>query len=310
MKKQFVAWLMLLMLLLSGCASSQEEEKAPILYAFSDDTGSIIGFTKQPKKVAVLFSSYAEIWNLAGGEVAISVGESVERGFCDADTLLVDGGAGKTIDTELLLSYQPDFVIGSADIAAHVEAAELLKTAKIPCALFRVEEFKDYLRVLQVCTDITGDADAYITHGAKVEEKIDGLVKKYADEQGPKILFIRSGSGASSAKAKTADQHFAAAMLEDLGAENIAENAPILLDGLSLEEILKEDPAYIFISTMGEEQAAKTYMNSLLEQPAWQALSAVKEEKVFYLEKDLFQYKPNARWAKAYEYLAGVLYES
>ena len=38
-------------------------------------------------------------------------------------------------------------------------------------------------------------------------------------------------------------------------------------------------------------------------------LSAVKGGRCHYLPKELFQYKPNARWAEAYEYLIDLLYE-
>ena len=64
----------------------------------------------------MLFSSFADVWETAGGRVDITVGESVERGFAPEDVLLVDDGAGKTINQELLLSYEPDFVICSADL--------------------------------------------------------------------------------------------------------------------------------------------------------------------------------------------------
>lgn len=97
-------------------------------------------------------------------------------------------------------------------------------------------------------------------------------------------------------------------MLEELGAYNIADNAEILLDGLSIEEILNEDPDMIFVVTMGDEEAAKVYMDSVFESPAWQSLSAVKNQKYYYLPKDLFQYKPNAKWYDAYLYLAELLY--
>lgn len=261
------------------------------------------------QRVAVLFSSFAEVWQLAGGEVAITVGESVERGICNEDVLLVDEGAGKTIDTELLLSYRPDLVIGSADIPAQAEAAKLLENAGIPCALFRVETFEDYLAFLKYATAVTGNDAAYQKYGLDQQAEIESILKKTAEiEEKPKVLFIRSGSGASSAKAKKADQHFAAGMLQELGAYNVAEDAPLLLDGLSLEAILQEDPHHIFISPMGNEQAAKTYMDSLLTSPAWSALTAVKDHQYTYLEKALFQYKPNARWAEAYRTLATILY--
>ena len=68
------------------------------------------------------------------------------------------------------------------------------------------------------------------------------------------------------------------------------------------------DPDFIFISTMGKESAAKAHMETVLAEPAWQSLSAVKNGRVIYLPKELFQFKPNARWGDAYAYLIEVLY--
>ena len=132
-----------LLLTLAACSSAPEEssEKEAGSYQFTDDVGRTIVLEKKPEKVAVLFSSFAEVWKLAGGEVSVTVGESVERGFADKNAVLVDEGAGKTINTELLVDAQPDFVICSADIAAQAEAAELLNNADIPAACFHVDTF-------------------------------------------------------------------------------------------------------------------------------------------------------------------------
>lgn len=300
-----------LLLTAAACSSAPEEssEKGAGSYQFTDDTGRTVVLEKKPEKVAVLFSSFVDVWKLAGGEVSVTVGESVERGFADKNAVLVDEGAGKTINTELLVDAQPDFVICSADIAAQAEAAELLNNADIPAACFHVDTFPEYLNMLKICTDITGNEEAYQKNGAEVKARIDKMLDELSGKPDKKdILFIRAGSGVSSTKAKTAEDHFAAAMLKEIGARNIAENAPVLLDGLSIEEIIDADPDYIFISTMGSESAAKEYMNAVLEEPAWQSLSAVKNGDYVYLPKDLFQFKPNAKWDKAYQYLIDLAY--
>lgn len=302
----------------AGCpVSAQENEtddtKTESFYEFTDDSGAEIVLAKQPQRTAVLFSSFADVWVRAGGETAITVGESVERGFTGEDALLVDRGAGKTIDSELLVSYEPDFVICSADIPAQAELAELLNGAEIPCAQFHVESFEEYLSMLRICTDITGDKDAYRIYGTEVGERIEQIKAAAAKAEGteiseqPQILFIRAGSGYSATKAKTADNNFVCTMLKELGTYNIAENAPVLLDGLSFEEILMADPEFIFISTMGDEEAARRYMDQVMQEENWQQLDAVKNGRFFYLPKELFQFKPNARWDEAYQYLAEKL---
>lgn len=275
-----------------------------LLFAFvscGDNTDTKL--PENPEKVAVLFSSLADIWITAGGKVDITVRETVERGFANADAVLVDGGAGKSIDLEALVAAAPDLIIASADIEAQVEAAN---TLPYPAITVRVESFGDYLEVLEIMTTLTGEKERYETYGVKIKEKIASILRT-VDAGGTKILFIRASSSAKATKAKTAEHHFAAAMLKEFGTCNIAENAPVLLDGLSYEEILLQNPEHIFISAMGDENAAREYMNSLLGEPMWQSLDAVKNDNVHFLPKELFQYKPNSRWAEAYEYLAKIL---
>ncbi|MCQ2433362.1 MAG: hypothetical protein MJ175_12230, partial [Clostridia bacterium] len=109
LRKALVCLLCLLAFVFVSCGNTETAEKPAV--------------TDTPKNTAVLFSSLAEAWETAGGVVSITVGESVERGFATQDTPLVDDGAGKAINTELLLSLEPDLVICSADLPAQVEAA-------------------------------------------------------------------------------------------------------------------------------------------------------------------------------------------
>ena len=46
--------------------------------------------------------------------------------------------------------------------------------------------------------------------------------------------------------------------------------------------------------------------NLIKEQPAWNSLNAVKEGRMIYLDKQLYNFKPNDRWAEAYEKLEEV----
>ncbi len=316
MKKILILILSAVMALpLAACGKAKENTPQTAdnsaYYTFTDAAGSKIVLEKRPVRAAVLFSSFAETWKNAGGVNTITVGESIDRGFAEKDALLVDGGAGKKIDTEALISYEPDFVICSADIEAQADTAKLLSEHGIPAAVFHVESFDDYLSMLKICTDITGNTDAYKTYGTDIKQKVDDVIRiaeETKSDPQDKILFVRAGSGANYTKAKTAKDNFVCTMLKELGTYNIAENAPVLLDGLSVEEVLAENPAHIFISTMGDEAAAKAHMESVLADGAWQTLTAVQTGQVHYLPKDLFQFKPNARWGEAYEYLYNLLY--
>ena len=295
--------LLLLCLVLFSCTKDPLVSNPDTATVFTDSTGHTVALDGTPSRVAVLLSSLADIWLLAGGEVAITVGESVERGICADGVTLVDTGAGKVIDTEALIAAAPELVIVSADIPAQTETAALLREVGIPVAEFRVESFADYLTVLKCCTAITGKSDLYATHGEAQKARIDAAIaeKPFAGEE---ILFIRAGTSARSVKPKGSADHFAAAMLKDLGAINIADDAPLLADGLSMEYILEKDPDRIFFVAMGDEQASRAYVTQMLEGAEWQALSATKAGTVHFLPKESYHYKPSRAWADLYEALA------
>ena len=239
------------------------------------------------------------------------MGESVERGIVPASTPLVDEGAGKSIAVEALLATSPDLVIGSADIPAHKALAPILQKAGIPLALFRVDTFADYERVMAGMCRITGREDLYGEKVTAQRERIDALLDTLPandSASSPVVLFIRVGSGYSATKAKRTDEHFVCAMLSELGAVNAADGAPAFSDGLNIEAILEIDPDYIFFSAMGKEENARAYMDGLLATAPWQTLTAVREGCYTYLPKELFQYKPCDEWATAYATLYELLY--
>ncbi len=295
-------------------STPENSAPSPWEYSFYDSTGAKVTLTERPQKAALLFSSYADIWVSAGGVVDITVRESIERGFTDESAVLVDNGAGHTsIDLETLIDASPDIVIGTSDYPCQAEAVEICRAAGIPSAMFHVESFDDYLNVLEIFCNITGKEERFELYGLSVKEQIDNLFETLSAKSDSlssrkSILFVRAGSSSGSTKAKTADDNFVCVMLDELGTRNIASTENGLTGSLSLEAIMVEDPDYLFITTMGNEQAAIDYMNSLLESDGWKELSCVKNDNYCYLPKELFHFKPNSRWAEAYEYLANILY--
>ena len=311
MKKRAIALCLCLLLLFLASCSSQVPPSYSGEISFCDDEDRMVQVDATPKKVAVLFSSLADMWLLAGGEIAVTVGESVTRGFAEEGIPLVDAGAGKQISHERLVAEMPDFVIGSADIPAHCALVPILEKAGIPIALFRVDTFEDYERVMGVMCDVTDRADLYEANVSAVGERVNAIrAAAKSEECVPSVLFIRVGSGYSATKAKKTEEHFVCAMLSELGAQNLADEAPALSDGLNVEAILEMNPDYIFFSTMGKEEEAKAYMDGLLETAPWQALDAVKAHRYTYLPKELFQYKPCDDWADAYAILYEHLYHT
>lgn len=297
--------LLCMFLLLTSACSAKPADAERETIVFTDDTGAVVEVMKKPERTAVLMGSYADIWLNASGTIVASVQDALERGLIDEDVKIV--GSGKEVNSEQLFAVNPDFVILSTDYPNHIELDQLLKDAGIPHAYFQIDSFDQYLNVLNIFTDIMDNKDAYETYGTKVKANVDAIFDQLADIQSnQKVLLLRAYS--TGMKAKAAD-NFVGEMLDELKADNIAKHAEILLDELSMEVILKENPEIIFVTMMGSDtQAAIDYVQNEMQSEAWQQVDAVKNDQVIFLDKELYHYKPNARWDEAYEGLAKVLY--
>lgn len=275
--------------------------------ALVDDRGAAIPATA-PQRVVSLYGSYAEAWAQAGGTLVGATEDAVsERGMDLGNAQII--GTTKAPNLERILALDPDLVLLSLDIAAQVSAAEVLEVAGVPCAAFRVDTWQDYARMMDVFTALTGRRDLYEAIVPPMEAAIAQTIASAQAQNAPTVLLLRAYSTGVKAKA---DDNLAGAMLEDLGCVNIAARQPSLLEELTLEAIVVEDPDCIFISVMGgdEEAALAVVEETLGQNPAWQGLTAVREGRVYVLPRDLFHYKPNARWAESYAFLYELLFEA
>lgn len=281
---------------------SEDEE-----ICFTDDLGRQV-VVKPPQKAAALIGSFADIWLLAGGELAAAANDSWDSLELPLDEQVVNLGSITEPDVESLIMAKPDLVLASVNTDADLALEEILAQAGIPTAYFSVSDFEEYLHMLDICTMLTGRRDLYEENGLKIQEEIM-QVKSRIDGSSPRVLFLRAS--ASSVKAKGSEGNVCGEMLADLGCINIADKEDSLLEDLSMEAILAEDPDYIFITTQGsnQEAAMENARQLLLDNPAWNALTAVKEGRYYVLDKRLYNLKPNARWGEAYQGLADILYE-
>jgi len=293
----------------SAAASSASAASAESI-TFTDDLGNQVTVPANPQRVVACMGSFADIWQLSGGTLVGAAEESFDDYGIDRDTVASIGGFS-TPDLEAIIALEPDFVIMTGATAGRggtdqTALAESLAASNIPVAYFTVTTFDDYLRMLKVCTDITGNAEAYEQYGEGLKADIDAAIAKYgADADGKTVaLMITYSSGVRVQNSKTQT----GAMLADLGYENITDANPSLLQDFSVEALVEADPDYILVVPMGnnEEEAANA-LSSLTGSEAWNSLTAVNEGRFFTLDYDLYVSKPNARWAEAYENLGALL---
>lgn len=298
----------LILCLLCGCGTAPAEAEAGI--TFIDDLGRTVT-VDNPQRVAALLGSFAQIWQLAGGQVVATADDAWDDLQLELPETVVNLGNTKNLSLELLLSSQPDFILASTNTRQNVEWKETLEATGIPVAYFDVTDFDDYLRLLKICTDINGREDLYDSNGLSIQKRIGQVVaasrERIAETGAPTVLCMVAS--ASNISAKNSKNNVLGEMLCALGCVNIADSENSLLEKLSLEYILQADPDYIFFVQRGDDTQGmmENIARELESNPIWNALRAVQSGRVYIMEKNLYNLKPNHRWGEAYERLEAIL---
>ena len=310
-----LALLLLLLAMLSGCGGSpQAADPAPErltgtqAVTCTDDLGRTVT-TQPPQRVAAMIGSFADVWCLAGGrETLVATASDAWTSFSlGLDDSVQNLGAVKEPNLELLLASEPDLILASCNTASNLELLKTWEQAGIPVACFDIQAFSDYLNMLEICTRLTGCPERYETYGLAVQCQVEAAIGRQNEDR-PTILCLRATG--SSCKVKGSEDNVLGEMLADLGCVNIADADGTLLKSLSLEAIIAAEPDYIFAVLQGSDptDARQTLETTLLSNPAWGQLTAVREGRFYTLDHALYNLKPNARWGEAYEKLADILY--
>ena len=301
--------LSLCVILLSGCGVAENNAVGEDGIVFTDALNRRVSVKNGIHRAAALLGSFAEVWQLSGGEVC-AASEDAWEDLCLELPGCINIGGAHSPGEEAILSSEPPLVLASASTASHVKMLPVLENAGITVAYFDVDSFNDYLEMLDICTDITGKKDMYEKNGLQVKERIEDITdefeKKKLSEEKKRILLLRVSSGA--VKAKGSEGTILGEMLSDFGCINIADSDKMLLENLSVESIIKMNPYRIFTVSMGDEEKAMANLSHMLEEnPAWASVEAVKEKRFHIMERRMFNLKPNGKWDKAYEKLSKIL---
>lgn len=259
-----------------------------------------------PQRVVSLYNSYGAAWLAAGGELTGSIADPFEDGSLDDS--VANLGSHTEPNMELLFSLEPDFVLLSSEIASHVEIAPTLENAGIPCAFFSTPDYQSYMEMMALFTDLTGRRDLYERQVETVQQPIEAMIAEAQSlSSAPTALLIRANS--ITVKCKNSESTVAGNILRDMGFVNLADGDSSLCESIGMETVLIEDPDYLFVVLQGSSsEAAEGNLAAVLtDNPAWNTLTAVREGRFYILDRDLFHYHPNERWAEAYAFILDVL---
>lgn len=282
-----------------------------------------ITIKKNPTKVANLYASFTTLWYEAGGVADGIIGgsssealytEQIGRNITEDDgvEVLATSSAGSRWNTETIINSQPDLIICSTAMSGYSTIKSPAESANIPIIAVDYDDFADYLKWFKVFSNLTGNADLWDSVAMKTLNNVVSVIEKAPTTGNPSVfsMFI----GARSLQANTSST-VVGGMITELNANNIVDawdnTANVDRLEINLEIIFSVQPSIILAQCHTDVELCKGLVEDKYgDDVVWNALDAVKNDKLIYLEKALFHNKPNRKFDIAYQTLAKVLYPS
>lgn len=140
----------------------------------------------------------------------------------------------------------------------------------------------------------------------EISDKESEIAKKNYGKEKEKVLII---FGAPGSMMIGTSKCYVGNLVDIVGGKNIVENNSTSFVQLNIEEILKSNPDKILVMTHGDPEEAKNMVSKELKNnPMWQKLSAVKEDKVHYLDSKKFGMSANLKVTEALGELDSILH--
>lgn len=254
--------------------------------------------------VVAVSKSIGDLWLLAGGKLAGITEDGQELPYLNEDAAMI--GTVTNPSVEAIVALEPDMVLLSGELPTHAKLQETLESKGINCKAVSIDSFEDYAEIMKEFTGYTEREDCYQENVVQVSGKIEGIKAQAAGSDLKTGTYLALRVSATKNKALK-DSYFACEIFNDLGLTNIAQDNSIF-DELNVEAIVAADPQIIFVIEQGRSsEAQNSFTENFAGKAAWKELTAVKNGDVYTLPKDLFQYKPNAEWDRAYEYVFELL---
>ena len=283
----------------------EELEKPHFPLAVVDDMGRTVAIAKEPERIVSLAPSNTEIL------FAIGVGDKVVgvTQYCDYPLEVVEKkesgelavvGGFSDINVELVVSLNPDLVVAFGTL--QMQAVQALEDQGITVIVLNPSTLDDVLNdilLLGKATDAYQEAKQLV---ANLSARIDAVKSKVADAPKVKVYYELWYDPLMSVGPGT----FIHNLIVAAGGENIFADAQTPYPVVSAEDVIARNPEVIILPNSYMMYYSIT-KEQVKERPGWDAIDAVKNDKIFFIDENLLV-RPGPRIVDGLEELAKIIH--
>lgn len=288
-----------LLLTLTACGKSEDPKTSNITIV--DQAGREVALEKPAEKVVSgYYIATSTLIGLGQKDKLVGVEMKADKRmiYKKAAPQVVDlpaMGNKKSFNVEECAKAKPDVVFLPNSLSSYIDQLEELGMKVI---ILNPETMSDYDEAVKIIATVTGakdEADAYFTYRDELETK---YLKQDMDQE--KLVYF-----AGSELLEASGEHmFQGELIKKAGGSNvIKEGKDTTWMKINKEELLKQNPAYIFVENKGAD------FNGFYTDPAYQDITAVKEKQVYEFPSKLETWDtPNLSSCLGELYMASILY--
>ena len=257
---------------------------------FEDDTGKTVRLERRPERIISLTSFTDDILvDLVDHRRLIGVTNfSEDPAISNVVDKIADIPNRLTANVEVILSLQPDLVF----VANWSEADKVaqLRDADIPVYLIAtalsVPAIQEKIRTIGLLVDAAEPAEAMIGQMDSRLAEVRRVVSSIPEEQRLTVMDYATWGSAQGAGSSWDEVIKRAGLINAVGGFNADKLGQV---PLSKEKILELDPDLLILPgwVYGNPGEADAFFRQILEDPALQGLSAVREGRVYQMSEGL-----------------------
>lgn len=295
---------------LPGSKASFSGTNFPI--TVTDWAGTKTTFTKKPERTVLATGSALNLWYDAGGTAVGATTRTSSNKLkpeiaAELDKL-PEVGRSRTIDTEKLISLNPDLVMTAAH--SQEKLVDSMRQMGVNTISMTLTTINDLQMAYEMLGALNGTHDQAKAKFDKIKADTAAVIAKAPKDKKTKVAIVNVNPNGLTVK--TVDS-VAGDMAKQLGLENVvtaagpanSEEAP-----LDVEYLAKVQPDVILVTSHvgSNDIARKRLEESFSSNSAWQAVDAVRNGKVKFLPQEYFLLHPGPFYADAIGIMAASVY--
>ncbi len=259
----------LAVLLLSGCKPQKHE--------FQDSLGNDIVLDKIPETLVSLSPALTEtVFALGAGDRLVGVTEYCNRP--EEAQQIEKVGDAFNVNMEKLVSLKPDLVLAAGNRDFESQSEKDVKRLEIPVYASGPSSVEEVFLDIEALSKVLG----LEAQGKELADKLREEVEQIASQaelraQSSPTVFVAIDETLWT----VGPGSFVDEVVKLAGGKNVVDDVTEQYVQISMEDLLQKDPDVILVA-IPEEYAAP-----LLEIPGWDHLTAVKEQRIFFVDPDL-----------------------